>query len=104
MRAFLLVESAMRKLPLFASAVMLALASAPVAANDPASGGQGATEAAKPKKICRNLAPRTGSHRPQGRVCKTAEEWKLRDKDRYAEAPFEQHNGYKPEKRNAGLD
>lgn len=93
----------MRNMALFCSAMMLAMASAPAAASDPASGGQGTAESAKPKKICRNLAPRTGTHRPQGRVCKTAEEWKIRDKDRYAEAPFEQHNGYKPEKRNAGL-
>lgn len=66
----------------------LTLGTAPAAAfaADPAPA---IAEAAKPKKICRPLPARTGSHRPQGKVCKTAEEWRIRDRDQLLQAPLE---------------
>lgn len=62
---------------------------APALAADPAP-APAPTEAAKPKKICRPLPARTGSHRPEGRICKTAEEWRIRDRDVYVQGPLEE--------------
>ena len=75
--------------------IALAIGTAPAAvlATEPAPA---ATEAAKPKKICRLLPARTGSHRPQGRVCKTAEEWRARDRDQYLQAPLEDTTKIEP--------
>ncbi|MCZ8323874.1 MAG: hypothetical protein O9283_01265 [Sphingomonadaceae bacterium] len=75
--------------------IALAFGTAPAAvlASEPAPA---ATEAAKPKKICRLLPARTGSHRPQGRVCKTAEEWRARDRDQYMQAPLEDTTKIEP--------
>ena len=80
-----------------ATALVLALAAAPVPvlAADAAPTPE-ATEAAKPKLICRPLPARTGSHRPQGRVCKTAAEWKIRDKDVYMEGRMEDTTKVEP--------
>ncbi|NBW74973.1 MAG: hypothetical protein EBR34_04160 [Sphingomonadaceae bacterium] len=55
-----------------------------------------ATKAAKPKMICRPLPARTGSHRPQGRICKTAEEWRIRDRDVYVQGPLEDQTKVEP--------
>lgn len=71
---------------LAAAIVMFALPVPAVAADSP-TGAQ--APQAKEKKICRPLPARTGSHRPQGRVCKTAAEWKIRDRDQYMQAPIE---------------
>lgn len=80
-----------------ATALVLALvaAPAPVLAADAAPTPE-ATTAAKPKLICRPLPARTGSHRPQGRVCKTAAEWKVRDKDVYMEGRMEDTTKVEP--------
>ncbi len=77
--------------------IALAVGTAPVAAlaAEPAP-APAATEAAKPKKICRPLPARTGSHRPQGKVCKTAEEWRARDRDQYLQAPLEDTTRIEP--------
>lgn len=38
-----------------------------------------APQTAKERKICRETPARTGSNRPGKRVCRTKEEWKVRD-------------------------
>lgn len=80
-----------------ASLVALALIAAPVPvlAADAAPAPE-ATKAAKPKLVCRPLPARTGSHRPQGRVCKTAEEWRVRDRDVYMQGRMEDTTTVQP--------
>ena len=85
------------------AAIALVVA-APAFAQTPAASAEAPAETVKEKKICRPLPARTGSHRPHGKVCKTAAEWRARDKDRYMEGRFEESVGFKPEKRNAGLN
>ena len=81
--------------------IALALGTAPTAALA-AEPAPDATEAAKPKKICRPLPARTGSHRPQGKVCRTAEEWRIRDRDQYLQAPLEDATKVTPAGPTAG--
>jgi hypothetical protein len=72
---------------ILATAVILLTAPVPAMAADAPAGSP--APQVKEKKICRPLPARTGSHRPQGRVCKTAAEWKIRDRDQYIQAPIE---------------
>ena len=90
------------RLPI-ALAVMMLVVDIPAVAAEPVAAGQTAGEPQKVKKICRNTPPRTGTRRPQGRICKTAEEWRALDRDVYTEGRFEHHNDFRPDKRNAGL-
>ena len=78
-----------------ATAAVLALIATPVLA-DNAAPAPTATQPAKPKLVCRPLPAPTGSHRPQGRVCKTAEEWRVRDRDVYLQAPLEDQTKIEP--------
>jgi hypothetical protein len=72
---------------IFLSAFALGTTGAAVAA-DPAP-AQTTAKAAKPKLLCRPIRARTGSHRPQGKVCKTADEWRIRDRDVLVQGPLE---------------
>lgn len=82
---------------LAAAACLLCLPAAPGAAEtSPSTHEAGQPTQIKPKLVCRPLPARTGSHRPQGRVCKTAEEWRARDRDVYMQAPMEDQTRVEP--------
>lgn len=78
-----------------ATAVVLALIAAPVLA-DTAAPAPEAPQPAKPKLVCRPLPAPTGSPRPQGRVCKTAEEWRARDRDTLVQGRLEDQTKIEP--------
>lgn len=82
------------RITLLALSALSLSAPAVVQATETTPAPAGAT--AKPKKICRPLPARTGSHRPQGRVCKTAEEWRIRDRDVYMQGPLEDTTKVEP--------
>ncbi|HEX4846526.1 MAG TPA: hypothetical protein VFV30_00155 [Novosphingobium sp.] len=72
------------RLLLIAGAAALAMPTLAVAEEAPKT--EEAAKPAKVRKLCRETQPRTGSHRPGKRVCRTAEEWKAFDQ---AEAGYD---------------
>ena len=78
-----------------ATTVVLALIANPALA-DASAPAADATTPAKPKTICRPLPAPTGSHRPQGRVCKTIEEWRARDRDTLMQGRLEDQTKIEP--------
>ncbi len=68
----------MRFLTPLAAALLLSVPAASQA-NDVAPATTAPVKPAKPKKFCREMPAKTGSHMGGGRVCKTAAQWRELD-------------------------